>query len=124
MSKANKARREKEKAAANAKVIKAKRQAYMKEYNEKYRIEHHSHKLDLTLQWRVRQAGGEVIEEVDRAILLERAGGVCQAENCDKVITLQTMHVDHIVPVSAKGDHSYANTQALCEPCNLAKGSG
>ena len=73
MSKANKDRREKAKVAANAEKARAKRQAYMRDYNEKYRKANHSHKLDLTQQWRVRQAGGVVVEEVDRAIVLYRA---------------------------------------------------
>jgi len=124
MSKANKDRREKAKVAANAEKARAKRQAYMRDYNEKYRKANHSHKLDLTQQWRVRQAGGVVVEEVDRAIVLYRAEGVCQAERCNKVITLETMHLDHIKSVASGGEHSYANTQALCGPCNLAKGSG
>jgi 5-methylcytosine-specific restriction endonuclease McrA len=123
MSKANKLRREKVKAAIKAEKAKVKRQEYMKAYNEKYRKENHSHKLDLTQQWRVRQAGGVVVEEVDRAIVLKEAGGVCQAEGCGKPITLETMHLDHIKSVASGGEHSYMNVQALCGPCNLSKGS-
>lgn len=30
--------------------------------------------------------------------------------------------VDHLDPVSAAGDHTYANTRALCQRCNLSLG--
>lgn len=122
MAKANKDRRDKANTDKVAAAARESRKAYMKAYNEKYRKENHAHKLDLTHQWRVRQAGGQVIEEVDRSVVLERADGICQAEECDRVITLKTMHLDHITPVSRGGEHSYVNTQALCGPCNILKG--
>lgn len=31
--------------------------------------------------------------------------------------------LDHIMPLSLGGDHSYANTQLACRACNLAKGA-
>lgn len=30
--------------------------------------------------------------------------------------------IDHIIPISAGGEHSYANTRLLCQQCNSAKG--
>jgi 5-methylcytosine-specific restriction endonuclease McrA len=32
-------------------------------------------------------------------------------------------HLDHVVPLAAGGDHSYANTQVSYSACNLAKGA-
>jgi 5-methylcytosine-specific restriction endonuclease McrA len=32
-------------------------------------------------------------------------------------------HVDHVVPLARGGEHSYANTQPACPPCNMSKGA-
>jgi len=31
--------------------------------------------------------------------------------------------LDHVIPVSRGGEHTYANIQATCQPCNNAKGN-
>ena len=40
---------------------------------------------------------------------------------CGKEITLQTLHVDHIIPWDYVGDKLDNNYQGLCKDCNLAK---
>ena len=68
-----------------------------------------------------RKAGAPVVEHVDRARVLEIAGGRCGI--CSKPVDPLDFHVDHIVPLSGGGDHTYANTQPTHPVCNLRKGA-
>jgi len=42
---------------------------------------------------------------------------------CKADLTLVKPHIDHIKPLARGGDDSFSNLQALCERCNLSKGS-
>lgn len=60
------------------------------------------------------------VEDVDRRTVYERDNGVCglcgraDVDPCD-------FHVDHIIPISRGGEHSYANVQLAHPACNLRK---
>lgn len=54
-----------------------------------------------------------------RLRVLKRDNYTCQSCGATDV----PMHVDHIVPRVAGGTSDMDNLQALCVPCNLAKGS-
>jgi 5-methylcytosine-specific restriction endonuclease McrA len=58
------------------------------------------------------------VEMVDPALVLARSEGRCGI--CGEVIEGE-FHVDHVVPLSRGGEHSYANTQAAHPACNLRK---
>jgi 5-methylcytosine-specific restriction endonuclease McrA len=67
------------------------------------------------------------IQEVDPYKVFERAGWKC--ENCG-IKTPKELRgsyndnapeLDHIIPVSLDGVHSYTNTQCLCRKCNREK---
>jgi len=60
------------------------------------------------------------VEDVKRNIVWDRDGRHCKM--CQVFVSLEEMHLDHIVPLSRGGKHSYVNTQTLCGPCNLYKG--
>jgi hypothetical protein len=67
------------------------------------------------------------VEDVSRAVLAKRDRWRCQL--CGKKVdrTLRAPHpmsssIDHIVPISAGGEHSYANTQLAHLGCNITKG--
>jgi hypothetical protein len=47
----------------------------------------------------------------------------CQSEGCDKKITQSDFEADHILAFTDGGPTSVENGQALCMPCNRAKGS-
>ena len=51
--------------------------------------------------------------------LLEIQGNRCAICGCE--ITIQNMHVDHIIPWDYVGDQLNDNYQGLCENCNLSK---
>lgn len=70
----------------------------------------------------LRKQGVTIVEKVRRKVVFERAGGCCQ--ECGAGLTFRggsRWDVDHIVPISHGGEHSYANTQALCWSCHKDK---
>jgi 5-methylcytosine-specific restriction endonuclease McrA len=59
--------------------------------------------------------------EVRRLVVLERDDGICGL--CGHDVDPFDFHVDHVVPLSAGGTHSYANVQVAHPFCNMAKGA-
>lgn len=70
---------------------------------------------------RARLMGAAVREVVDPAVLWERDGGICGI--CGRPATADAFDVDHIIPLSKGGDHSYSNTQVSHPTCNRQKGN-
>ncbi len=56
-----------------------------------------------------------------RAHVFQRDDKACRY--CSATLTLRTMHVDHVVPVSRGGDNDSSNLVAACVRCNLSKGA-
>lgn len=77
----------------------------------------------------LRGRGRNIIEIVNPFVVFRRDKYVCQL--CGRL----TLHkkrgtyddrapeLDHIIPLSRGGDHTYANTQCSCRKCNIAKGA-
>ena len=61
------------------------------------------------------------IEPIDSLVLLERNDGVCGL--CGLDVDPLNYHIDHIVPLSLGGAHTYLNTQVAHPVCNLRKGN-
>jgi 5-methylcytosine-specific restriction endonuclease McrA len=59
------------------------------------------------------------VEDVKRATVYEMHGGMCGI--CEEFIVGE-FHVDHVVPLSRGGLHSYSNTQPAHPFCNRSKG--
>ena len=70
---------------------------------------------------RARKSGAARTEHVDSLVVLESHNYIC--EICGESVDPLDFHVDHIVPLSRGGDHSYANTQPAHPFCNISKGS-
>ena len=71
--------------------------------------------------------GGKYIETVEVSKLFFRDGGHCKL--CGKKLNLKrkvphplAITIDHIIPVSKGGEHSYRNTQLACFMCNSKRG--
>jgi len=62
----------------------------------------------------------QFVEIVDPLIVYARDNGVCQL--CWDPVGVD-FHIDHILPLSKGGEHSYKNTQLTHPQCNLSKGS-
>jgi 5-methylcytosine-specific restriction endonuclease McrA len=60
----------------------------------------------------------QFVEEVDPQVLLDSHGATCGI--CGGAIQ-GPFHVDHVVPLSRGGEHSYANTQPAHPKCNERK---
>jgi 5-methylcytosine-specific restriction endonuclease McrA len=73
--------------------------------------------------------GASEYEPVDSAVVFRRDGWRCQL--CGRVTPERLMGslngcaptLDHIVPLSRGGPHTYRNTQCACRRCNLRKGA-
>lgn len=61
---------------------------------------------------------------LNRESVFRKANGRCQlrcSPNCTPKLPTRGWHLDHIVPLSKGGEHSYENVQATCKACNLFK---
>jgi 5-methylcytosine-specific restriction endonuclease McrA len=92
------------------------RAAYMRSYFEANRSRFGSYR-DARTQ-RIRE---QFVEEVDALVLLERHDGVCGI--CGHDVDPLDFHIDHVVPLSRGGEHSYTNTQPAHPLCNKRKGA-
>jgi hypothetical protein len=70
----------------------------------------------------------EKIREYTRSIppswrpkILEKFGNQCVL--CKKHLSVNSAHMDHIIPFSKGGGTTFDNLQPLCGPCNLRKGN-
>lgn len=84
----------------------------------KWRAANPHKKRDLEQSRRARR-GGYFVEHVDRLELLERHNGVCGI--CGDPVDPAQFDVDHVVPWSRGGKHSYENTQPAHPACNQGK---
>lgn len=57
----------------------------------------------------------------DKQDILKRTGGICAC--CGRKLTVDTMTIEHVIPISRGGLDGPANTIALCEQCNKDKGN-
>ena len=80
-----------------------------------------------TRRARIRHAS--IVEVVDPMVVFGRDGWRCKLCGCKTPRRLRgttddrAPELDHVVPLSLGGSHSYANTQCLCRRCNQAKGA-
>ena len=72
---------------------------------------------------RVRKA---TVEVVDRLVVFARDKwrcAMCGVKTIKEPYQPRSAELDHIIPLSKGGLHSYANTQCSCRKCNGAKGA-
>jgi hypothetical protein len=74
----------------------------------------HFKKRDATIR------GANQVELVDRLAVFERDKGICQI--CHWPVEYDDYHLDHIIPLSKGGSHTYNNVQVTHGHCNLEKG--
>jgi 5-methylcytosine-specific restriction endonuclease McrA len=94
----------------------ARRRVYLRRHYQK-------HREDYIARWHARRARilGVTAERVDRLAVFERDGWVCRL--CQKPVLRCEASLDHIVPISRGGEHSYANVQLAHLECNRRKGA-
>lgn len=64
---------------------------------------------------------GQFVERVYRSVVFKRDKGICGI--CHKPVDPSDWHLDHIIPISRGGEHSYANVQVTHPFCNVSKGA-
>jgi 5-methylcytosine-specific restriction endonuclease McrA len=62
---------------------------------------------------------GRFVEVVNRQVVFDRDKGVCGI--CHTPVDPTRYEVDHVVPLAAGGEHSYANAQLAHPTCNRRK---
>ena len=60
-------------------------------------------------------------ESIDRKTVYRRDWGICYL--CENPVGIQGVHIDHIIPLTRGGDHSYNNLAVSCPSCNMSKGN-
>lgn len=71
--------------------------------------------------YRSRKHAAADIEPVSRLIVWQRDDGRCHI--CGRRADINDWHLEHIVPLSRGGGHSYKNVAVSHPSCNLSKGS-
>jgi len=61
----------------------------------------------------------QFVENVDALTVYERDSGICGI--CGAAVEVDHFNVDHIIPLSRGGEHSYANVQLAHPDCNFRK---
>ena len=62
-----------------------------------------------------------VVENVAPSAIYERDAGICQL--CKKPVEREKMTLDHVVPLSKGGPHTFGNLQLAHRSCNSSKGA-
>lgn len=88
-----------------------------KQYNLDWYKKHPGRKQELLLIYRAKKKQN-YIEDVDIAKVYERDLGLCQV--CGFPVE-SDFHLDHKIPISKHGVHSYANCQTAHASCNFQK---
>lgn len=89
-------------------------------YQKAYQKDHPEKARDRAKRRRARLRGVHV-EHVELAMLVERDGGYCGI--CHKPVAARERSIDHVLPLSYGGAHSYANTRLAHRGCNSARGN-
>lgn len=84
-------------------------------------IHHPEYSLTKLLERRFTSEPRPAVDPEMKRTLLRESNGRCVY--CGEFLTLETMRVDHRVPVSEGGSSHTLNLQALCQMCNAGKSS-
>lgn len=69
---------------------------------------------------RARILGAPVVEPIERAAIVARDKSRCHI--CGKRVPAKQIHLDHIVPLAAGGEHTARNLAVAHATCNVRKG--
>ncbi len=87
------------------------RRAYNKAYGHAHQLEKNENKH----RWKARRRAN-FVETVKPQIVYQRDQGICGI--CGQHVRLVQMSLDHILPLSKGGEHSYQNVQLAHRHCN------
>jgi hypothetical protein len=99
--------------------------AHSSDQKRSLEVRHHT-MLDAIARWAPklpRRDAQRLFSPEERAAILYRDGGLCQAKGCGLAVDFASFHADHVVAWTKGGATVLANAQVLCAVHNLAKGS-
>lgn len=79
-------------------------------------------KLEQRRKWQAKRNAlkrAAFVETVNPSVVYERDAGICGI--CREPVPRDAYEIDHIMPLSRRGEHSYANTQVAHKHCNRRK---
>lgn len=106
--------------SASARVANCRNYHKRKQYTDKWRAENKEKVKELAYNRRLSQrllSDGSVSKE---AIIGMMCGQDYRCKLCGDDIRLN-FHIDHIIPLKKRGEHSIYNIQLLCPRCNCSK---
>lgn len=89
-------------------------------YGREYAINNRN-KLALKESRRRAKKMDAFVEDVDPVVVFNRDNGICGI--CGNAVDKKDFAIDHIIPLSRGGKHSYGNTQLAHPLCNSKKGA-
>lgn len=92
--------------------------AWRNQNREQYRVS----KANAQARRSARIKGAERIEKVDRAVVFKRDGGRCHI--CGRRCAPGAFELDHLIPLSRGGSHTYENVAVSHAHCNRSRGAG
>lgn len=114
-------RRNKQKITAKMAAARKVNPAHYKLIAKRYRKKNASVILDRCHVRRAKIRNNGPVENISRRTVWERDNESCWL--CKKPVAFTDMHLDHVVPVSQGGTHTYGNVKVACKGCNLRKGA-
>jgi len=114
-------KKNKEKHNEAGKIWRENHREEISEYGKTYRENNPEKCAEKSNRRRALKMNANIIENIDRLFVYERDGGRCHM--CKRKVNRKNWHLDHIVPLSKGGDHSYKNVAVSCLYCNLSKGN-
>jgi 5-methylcytosine-specific restriction endonuclease McrA len=97
---------------------------YYRIWRAKNRRTHAEYMANAVALRRARIANNGPTDNISRRAVWGRDEGHCRVGiTCSfGFVSFEEMHLDHIVPISYGGSHTWNNVQTSCAPCNLTKG--
>jgi 5-methylcytosine-specific restriction endonuclease McrA len=105
--------------AAQARLHRKTNQAAVRSSNRRHYELHKSDYLEANHRRRARKHTNGPVERIYRRVVWTRDNGCCYL--CGNSVALADMHLEHKIPLSKGGQHTYANVGCACAACNLAK---
>ena len=92
-----------------------------REIHRRYAKNHPEKRAANSARWRALRMNAPVVQKIKRAFVIERDNSTCYL--CGKRLgdNPRELHLDHVIPLSRGGMHTYDNLKVCCRSCNGRK---
>lgn len=94
-------------------------QEKQQKYTRAWRVANPEYSAVASSQRRAREASADRIESIRREVVFGRDSGVCYL--CKLPVNPDAWHLDHIIPLTRGGNHTYDNVAVSHPECNCRK---